>query len=98
MRCTGTGQWAHTTSHTAAPKPPRTLWFSQVTSAPVSRVRKPAQTNLATDNTNWHYNDSGYEGIDFTRHGSLRVNVLYVDSHVAAESKATLIPLWKIYQ
>lgn len=67
-------------------------------SAPVSRVRKPAQANLATDNTNWHYNDSGYEGIDFTRHGSLRVNVLYVDSHVAAESKATLIPLWKIYQ
>lgn len=67
-------------------------------SAPVARVKKPAQANLAADNTNWNYNDSGYEGIDFMRHGNLKVNVLYVDSHVASESRMTLIPLWKIYQ
>ena len=59
---------------------------------------KPAQSNLATDNTNWNYNDSGHESVDFMRHGNLKVNVLYVDSHVTSETKATFLPLWKVYQ
>ncbi len=67
-------------------------------SAPVTRIRKPAQSNLATDNTNWNYNDSGHESVDFLRHGNLKVNVLYVDSHVTSETKATFLPLWKVYQ
>ncbi len=67
-------------------------------SALISKVKKPSQANLATDNTNWNYNDSGCEGIDFQRHGDRFFNVLYVDSHVNAETRDSLIPLWKLYE
>ena len=67
-------------------------------SAPISKVKKTSQANLVTDNTNWNYNDSGYEGIDYTRHDSQKFNVLYVDGHVNTETRESLIPLWKIYQ
>lgn len=60
----------------------------------VSSIRNPSRANINADNNNWNYNDaSGTEQGDFTRHGNMQINILFVDGHTATQKQNEIKPI-----